>query len=358
MGLSVFLVFLFLKLCCAIEVSTEPIAPRSFMQEYGVTDDASSNTTDLMGEHRNVIIYTIYSSSAVGAIGSLLIIVVYMFSRGKQNIGTSLIFCLSIGDFMHAISQGVIPIGLHDDDNGSALCKFQAFFVSFSSVVSVMWSLWIGVTVFYALFFESYSVNKLLPFFHVVAWGYAFIAALIPLLLGEYKLMVPTITQIGCYLPDPKIATRLLIYFPTFMVFVILSFITTIIFFKVNNAMVEFRSYVRIMGLYMIAYTIATVPALVYRIQAFIDPKYPSWILHVALLTSYPLQGFLDCLVFGLTEPSFKEFFVDVYKNIRHKCKGKKSKYQALSSDFPPLDEPILQIDYGDSDDESHSTEP
>jgi len=261
--------------------------------------------------------------------------VTFLLFKQARTFGTTLVFYLSIGDLLHCVFAGWVPWAFHSTDQ-ITICRIQAFMLSFSDVSSLMWSFCIGVSVFYAMYFSSDQGTGEMPtrYFHLLSWGYALIAAFVPLFLDDYHFLHESQPHLGCWINRPRAPTRLFLYVAIIVIFIFLSIINILIFcrYKRKGSAKEIRRYIRIMRLYLLAFVLSQFPPFVYRLENFIAPSNPIFVLEMGQIIFHPLQGLFDCIVYGFAEPVFKEQYyvaaVDVWGRIKRKFK--KQKYSQL----------------------------
>jgi len=294
-----------------------------------------------MVEELDISTYALRTSSLVGGIGSLLIIITYLLFKQARSYGTTLVFYLSIGDFLHCLFDGLVPLAFTDLAQ-TDLCRFQAFMLSFSDISSLMWSFCIGVSVFYTLYFGDDLVEtRSWPWYHTISWGYSIVASSIPLIFGEYHFLHPTNPGLGCWISDPKSLMRLFLYLPILAVFCFLLAVNVLVFFRYKaKSTEEIRRYIKVMRLYLLAFVASQLPPFMFRLQNFVDPGNPIWVLEMGQVIFHPLQGFFDCLVYGLAEPIFKEqyylWFNSAWGRISRLFRRDQSpRYTSLNNDNP-----------------------
>lgn len=90
---------------------------------------------------QEIILSIISVTSVFSLVGSLFIILTYLIFRETRTFGTSLIFFLSISDFMTSISW--FPWSTKE-----ILCIIQAASLQFFEVASCLWSFTISYCIF------------------------------------------------------------------------------------------------------------------------------------------------------------------------------------------------------------------
>jgi len=139
-------------------------------------------------DHQNeVIITSLYSSSALNFAGALFTIVTYLIFKEARNAGTTLVFYLAISDFTTGFADCILWIFLVDQKE-NVYCTIQGVIIMYGLCASMLWALFIGVHLFLVLYKEIdiESVNKYKYVFHVIAWGYPLFACLLPLFKNQY----------------------------------------------------------------------------------------------------------------------------------------------------------------------------
>eukprot|EP00042_Codosiga_hollandica_P040621 m.352146 g.352146 ORF g.352146 m.352146 type:complete len:319 (+) comp55910_c0_seq1:303-1259(+) len=112
-------------------------------------------------------------SGSFSILGSLLIFLSYFLWKDIRSPPRRLLVYLAFCDLLTAMFN-IIGLGLKYDpaNSRSTSCVIQSFFTTWSSMASFCWTLSIGVYLYFALVYRQLALaNKLIMWFHVIAWG-------------------------------------------------------------------------------------------------------------------------------------------------------------------------------------------
>lgn len=135
----------------------------------------------------NVPVYISMVSCVFSCLGSILIITTFICWKDIRSGSRWIITYLSVADFFTAASYLAGSINLlvfrvadkvHGQTatvaciNFDAVCRIQSFFSSWSSMSSFLWTLVLAFYLFWTIVKrEVRTVNRLFPFYHLLAWG-------------------------------------------------------------------------------------------------------------------------------------------------------------------------------------------
>ncbi|EGC34657.1 hypothetical protein DICPUDRAFT_34601 [Dictyostelium purpureum] len=277
----------------------------------------------------------VYISSGMGCAGALFIIITFILFKDVRSFATKLIFFLSLSDLMSAISY--LPFGRRN----TVMCNLQGMGLVFFLSSSYFWTMCISISLFVVFFTSRYELNHWLKYFHMVCWGIPFITALVSLLFHAYGR-----TASWCFLYDPTSVFRLLYYVPLIAVFFINLLVFVAIRWKISQHSNSLVSKVNIIvSFYLIAFTLSQLPTIINSFQNFSKPNDPQFSLYAFQLLLQPLQGFLNCIVYGINEGFTKHY---IYFFEKHICRCRKSReLKEIESDRINL-----LVDYDTSDEE------
>jgi len=278
----------------------------------------------LTPHEENIILYSGFISSVFGTLGSLFIIFSFIFFKESRSFGTKLVFFLSISDFGFSLSTSFFWKYVNNEHK--IACTTQGVLIQFFSAVSVLWSFFIGFSVYMNLWTERIDIEKLTKYFHIVAWGYPVIAALIPLLHDSYGKLFH-VPASYCYIPESHKDDRLYLYAPTIAIFFILLilYVALVVKYRKRAALrPELSSMLKNMGLYLLAFLFSQSPGIANRLQNFAQPTHPIFTLTLLQTIFQPLQGFLDSLVYFWNEPLFIDQYKKCFKHL-FKCVNRSS---------------------------------
>jgi hypothetical protein len=111
---------------------------------------------DFNFSYNYAIIIATYVSAFLGVIGSIFTITTFLLFKNTRNTGTSLIFCLAIGDFFLSFGLSVFWILFDQEDH--VACNIQGVVVMFGICASLMWSLMIGTYNLFKVYSLCYNL--------------------------------------------------------------------------------------------------------------------------------------------------------------------------------------------------------
>ena len=187
--------------------------------------------------------YISLASSSLSCIGASSIIITYLLFRELKTGLRSIITYLSIADFITAfgfIIGGVNYLVHYDKKDQKTcyrfeiICSLQSFITTWSQLSSYMWTCILAFYLFGTIVVnKNQLVNKLIPVFHVAAWGLP-IAIVMPLLATEHLGYSPYASANWCFIKDKKYLTDTTIVailaagkLPEFISFIILVLLYT-----------------------------------------------------------------------------------------------------------------------------------
>jgi len=249
----------------------------------------------------------LYVSCGLGAAGSVLIILTYIFYAEIRNrFGISLIFYLSICNFLNCVA--FFPWNVDE-----VLCEMQAIVIHYFQVASYFWSAFIAFSVFSVIYldkmFDILESDRYMRWFHATAWFAPLLAVLPPLILRRYGFNNPGQLESWCFTTHPNDWTRLFVYVPCLLSIVFSCVIFIIIQVKLNKWKSPSSKILRTsVSLYVAAFVISQTATLVNRIQNYLHPDHPVFVFLIVQTALLPLQGFWNALIFVSTEPDFVEY--------------------------------------------------
>lgn len=134
------------------------------------------------------------TTSSFSLIGSLFIIIIYLRVRELRSFAFRLVFLTAIADFFFSLG------GLLGDAGGNPetfvganteLCLFQSFIISYFQLASLIWSVSIAFTLHMGFLkrrvdFNPKEVYKHEKKYHLVAWTYPLVMAILPFTTNSY----------------------------------------------------------------------------------------------------------------------------------------------------------------------------
>lgn len=192
-------------------------------------------------------------SSSLSCIGASAIIITYILYRDLRTGSRSIITYLSIADFF--TSLGYIVGGSNyltsssdaDCDRFDTVCAIQSYVTTWSQLSSYVWNCALAVYLFLTIASgKNRLANRLIPFFHIIAWGFP-IAVALPLLGFDYLGFSPYSASNWCFIKDlnyqnnqwlskdviiPIMVARIIPEFFTYVIIIILYAIIKYFVFK------------------------------------------------------------------------------------------------------------------------------
>ncbi|KAK5584282.1 hypothetical protein RB653_005890 [Dictyostelium firmibasis] len=279
----------------------------------------------------------VYFSSSMGIVGALFIIVSFFLFKAARSFATKMIFFLSLSDLFAAIFY--LPY-YRDSD---LMCNLQGMGLVFFLSSSYLWTMCISISLFMVFFTTIFELNHWFKYFHFICWGIPLFTAIISLIFHAYGK-----TGSWCFISDPTSIFRLLYYLPLIVVFFINLVVFIAIRWKISQHSNSLVSKVNIIvSFYLIAFSLSQLPTIINSIQNFSNPDDPQFSLFAFQLLLQPLQGFLNCVVYGINE-GFIGHYVEFFEKYIFRCRCRKSReLKEIESD-----KTSLLVDYENSDDE------
>ena len=157
-------------------------------------------------------------SSTLSCIGSLLIVYTYLRWKDVRSGSRSVIMFLAIADFFTAFgyvlgsSNYLVHFELNSDEPGTrhgcpafiTICEIQSYLTTWSSLSSFVWTSALAFY-FYLILVKGrpFLAARLIPWFHMVAWGFP-IAICLPLLLTGHLGFAPYAASTWCFIYDKQ----------------------------------------------------------------------------------------------------------------------------------------------------------
>ena len=151
-------------------------------------------------------------SCTFSVLGSLLILYTYVRWRDLRTGSRSIVTYLAIADLVTALGYvaGSVNYVVHYRDTENVvqcptfatICQIQSFVTSTSSLCSFAWTLFLAVYLYLVVVKAKIVLaNKLIPLFHVVAWGVPLLITL-PLLITGKLGYSPYAASNWCFIKD------------------------------------------------------------------------------------------------------------------------------------------------------------
>ncbi|KAJ5078467.1 g protein-coupled receptor [Anaeramoeba ignava] len=273
-------------------------------------------------------IVTITGASS-GMIGSLLIIIIYLYFKKLRVLYRKLVFILSIYDFLQALSY-LLP-----GQKSKLICYIQFYMLSCFVSAPQFWSASISILSYLKVVkgFSDLKLNKIQNWFHLLMW----IKTFSTIWMAIFATKPIQSKAYWCYSDNGKV-TFVVYFFLWLYAIICLVFYILIMFrlrkiFKIvsrfdpfqrknhlNKVWIQLR-----MSLIPLVYFIIIIPATIRRIREMLhyEKDIPTLdILHSLLITS---QGFWDFWIFVIFDPQIRS-------KIRYCC----SEYSRFRVTFNP----------------------
>ena len=155
-------------------------------------------------------------SSSLSCIGSLLIVYTYARWRDLRTGSRSVITFLAIADFFTAFGYVVgssnYLVHLKNDTDPASnecpvfrdICQLQSYVTTWSSMSSFFWTFALALYLYITIVRNRINLaNRLIPWFHVVAWALP-ITICLPLLITGYLGFGPFAASTWCFIYDQQ----------------------------------------------------------------------------------------------------------------------------------------------------------
>lgn len=258
----------------------------------------------LSTKQREIVFYSIIGPASLSILATLVIIIIYFTQPDLRKKTFNLVFVLAVFDFFNAISFAVPTFEASDS---SWNCQTQAILFNFTSIGTLIWSTFIAVYLYLALV-KSYILGKKGIFFGVFLTLFCcFSSSLINFEMNTFGK-----TESLCWVKEEHIYNRIGLFFiPLWGVVIINSFIYTKLRFKLAQGRIEDSLYLKLNRKLKFYPLILVACYLVYSIKAGLQTfgvyKYELEFSSLAAIFRC-LHGFLNFLVYGLTNPVKKIF--------------------------------------------------
>lgn len=156
------------------------------------------------------------TSSTLSCLGSLLIVYTYLRWRDVRSGSRRVITFLAIADFVTAFgcvlgsSNYLVYFWLNFNEPGTEygcpafanICEIQSYLTTWSSISSFVWTSALAFYFYLILVKDRLLLaTRLIPWFHVVAWGFP-IAICLPLLITGKLGFAPYAASTWCFIYD------------------------------------------------------------------------------------------------------------------------------------------------------------
>jgi len=259
-----------------------------------------------------ILDYIILGTGSLGLLGASFIMITFLLFKDIRMFSTKLIFFLSLSDFMVSISW--FPFG----NVNEYLCTIQAMGLQFFLCSSLLWTMCISLSLAFAFYsdkFENFELSHNMKYYHFLCWGYPTVTVFISLLSNRFADIGP-----WCFLV-PHTYFRLFYYLPLAVVFFVNLGVLVAVRLKISRhkGSIEARMNV-IVSFYLVGFLASQLPSLVNGMQNFFQPENPVFVLYLFQSLFQPMQGFLNCLVYGKNE-GFVEYYIRFFEKYFFRCR-------------------------------------
>lgn len=295
-------------------------------------DDCITNTTLTKSEEQILNIGTTVASS-MSVLGSSFIIFTYFKFPKLRTMAYRLVLMLSIADVLFAMSYlfGATYEGGNDECSTSFSCYFESLTLQVFGVATLLWTCCLAFHVYGVLVnkWGRVRIERLEKYYHFICWGTA-------ILSGVALASVDVIGHAGlwCWIPSDYPLARLAFWYGPLFVIILYNIV---VYWRVSVALGDFATAEvkdKIVGrlrLYVLVFLILHIPAVINRVQNYIAPDSPVFILGALQACIEPQQGFWNAVVYGLNKKVLQE-----YKRLRccRKARGGGSGGLEMEEDF------------------------
>jgi len=245
-----------------------------------------------------VLVIVASSLSLIGA--SIIIVAGILFKDLTAKIpAIRIIFWLSIADLLSSIFFlcGSVTNMYHLLRNDSWWCTTQGVGLQFSVLCSFFWTACFS----HRLYLSTTRANihkHLNLIYHTVSWVPALVVSLIT---------IPMIADTGywCWISDQYSVWRFVFFFGP--LWIIMVFNATIYVQVLRTTRNQRQSLWPKLTWYLVIFILCNSFSTANRIQNVVNPNNPiEWLLTLQAIFD-PLQGFLNCLVYGFTMPAVRD---------------------------------------------------
>ena len=159
----------------------------------------------------NTLVFIAIGSNFASCLGSLAIILLYISWKELRKGAQSIITYLAIADLCATISYflGGFPVLLYDDKGRLCdslcvtICQITAYMTFCSVTSSFLWTAILALHFCLLAVFNSVQLaEKLMPLYHVVAWGLPVLIGLV-FLCTDTLANAPFVSGVWCFISAP-----------------------------------------------------------------------------------------------------------------------------------------------------------
>ncbi|QDZ17997.1 G-protein coupled receptor [Chloropicon primus] len=308
-------------------------------------------------QHTLTVVNQVFSGFSV--CGSALIICSYVLFPSLRKFSYKLVLMLSISDFGN---QGCSFLG--NPNHEQALCAIQAVGIQFWSVASFLWTGAIAYVLRSTVIDKRTDIEGTYRKMHVFIWALSFGAAVIP-----SWAYAPT--GAWCWIEGEDIGGKIMrfifYYAPLWFVigYNVFAYVSVIRYLRrvqllANSINTNADSQPRFemkaisrLGWYPCILIFCHTFATINRIQNWVSPHNPSFVLFLLHTCTQSLTGFLNCVAYGLNHAVRSAWFerFPFLKKLAVCGKGRENKFHKFENEMSvrgedngkdvPLDSPV-----------------
>mmetsp|Transcript_30014 Transcript_30014/g.77434 ORF Transcript_30014/g.77434 Transcript_30014/m.77434 type:complete len:345 (-) Transcript_30014:247-1281(-) len=265
----------------------------------------------------DAILYANYATNGLTIALSFISIVVFLAIKELHKFSFRLIFYLSISDFLFGLGMVMQPMEPIRAEPLSVDCYLQAWLQSFATA-SIFWGCFIAFTLERVIRHRMDNVQRMEKFFHIICWIFVLAVTVIPQAQGLIGpagawCWIKATMEDGCPLLIGEVWRIINFFGPLWFGILWCAVIYSLIVQNVRITMSEARKSVgktfdkrRKKDLKAIARLFAYPPVLIVggsigtanRIQNYIDPQSPSFLLAILEVSTLGLMGAANACIF------------------------------------------------------------
>ncbi len=152
-------------------------------------------------------------SDFISCISSFIIISIYILWKDIREVTSqAIVTFIAISDFITAATYMAGSVNLlvfdtshkqlssHDCTIFETVCTIESYVVTCSTMSSYFWTMILGIHLFLIVVCNRANLaNKVLPLYHIIAWGLPIFIAF-PLLVFGKLMFAPFVTGVWCYI--------------------------------------------------------------------------------------------------------------------------------------------------------------
>ncbi|KAI9144467.1 hypothetical protein BKA69DRAFT_1122313 [Paraphysoderma sedebokerense] len=265
-------------------------------------------------EEATTIAIIALTMAVLSIFGSIYIIISYIYlKKNQRHVTTKMVFYLSCLDLFSStwiVIMSALKLG-KQISTFNALCSFQGWVQLFFYGCTNFWSLAFAIQLYLQIVRRKAISGKRWIMTHILVWVPNLLISLVPLVFTSWT----TFGDSGpvCFIRDP-VARQILYYAPVYAIIVSIVILYALIIYHIHSSAARVQSATRSrmshrrtffkLGLYPAVFLMIWIPNSINRLYEAVtlDISFALTILQTLLL---PSQGFLNCVVYGLSSGRF-----------------------------------------------------